>query len=353
MKSFVQRNLGFPLKVGGVLGGSVGFIGDVLQPIAPFGFYISAFCVVVLLVSLLLLISPVNSYLSNRLSDYWYTPFASALIIFSLLSYGANYYSESHGDGHGVLATNIPFVDRLQQELGLIQTTLNDISENTKNTAANTAKIADNTAGISKEVKQVKVVLDGLKKETSDDPRKELSNMGVNWSRESLYDAVQSGDIKVLTLFLAGGMNSENAHHSFNGYAFSNYFRGGDFDEIKSVYLLFKRNNAMDLGRFGGYQQAIFGGHVDLVNLFIENGEQLDDTYSGDLDMIGPSFKDVTPACMAKFMTWLSAVDSSYGNHASEYKEIEQLFKRKGAKVSGLVHWSVGFMKARDFDCNS
>ncbi|WP_429214951.1 hypothetical protein [Aeromonas veronii] len=353
MKSFLQRNLGFPLKVGGVLGGSVGFIGDVLQPIAPFGFYISALCVAALMMSLLLLISPVNSYLSDRLSDYWYTPLASTLIIFSLLSYGANYYSEAHGDGHGVLAENIPFIDRLQKELGLIQTTLNDISENTKNTAANTAKIADNTAEISKEVKKVKSVLDGVKKETSDDPRKELSNMGINWSRESLYDAVQSGDIKALTLFLSGGMNSEDAYHSFDGYAFSDYFRGGDLNEIKSVYLLFKNKNAMDLGRFGGYQQAIFGGHIDLVNLFMENGEELDAEYSGDLNMIGPNFNKVTPACMARFMTWLSSVDSSYGNKASEYKKIEKLFKRKGAKVSGFVHWSVGYMYHRNFDCNA
>lgn len=353
MKSFVQRNLGFPLKAGGVLGGITGFVGDVLQPIAPFGFYIAAFCVVVLLVSLLLLISPFNSDLSSRFSDYWYAPFASALIIFSILSYGANYYSESNGDGHGVLAANIPAVDRLQQELGLIQARLNDISENTKETAENTAKIADNTADISKEVEESNTILGGVKKETSDDPRKELSNMGVNWSRESLYDAVLSGDIKVLTLFIAGGMTSKDAFHSFNGYAFSDYFRGGDFDEIKSVYLLFKRNNAMDLGMFGGYQQAIFGGHADLVDLFIKNGEPLDDTYSGSLNMIGPSFKEVTPACMAKFMTWLSATDKLYDTYASEYKEIEQLFTRKNAKVSGLVDWEVGFRRAREFDCNS
>src|SRR5690554_1273787 len=128
MKSFVQRNLGFPLKAGGVLGGITGFVGDVLQPIAPFGFYIAAFCVVVLLVILLSPNSAIKSDLSSRFSDYWYGTSASSLISFSLLAYTRSYCTRFNRGGDGLsTAKNTPG-DRHSQDLSPRQATLKNIS---------------------------------------------------------------------------------------------------------------------------------------------------------------------------------------------------------------------------------
>lgn len=48
--------------------------------------------------------------------------------------------------------------------------------------------------------------LQNVKKETSDDPRKELANQGILWDRNALKSAIKQGDLKVVQLFLDGGM---------------------------------------------------------------------------------------------------------------------------------------------------
>lgn len=48
--------------------------------------------------------------------------------------------------------------------------------------------------------------LQNVKKETSEDPRKELANRGIMWDRSALKSAVKAGDLKAVQLFLDGGM---------------------------------------------------------------------------------------------------------------------------------------------------
>lgn len=55
------------------------------------------------------------------------------------------------------------------------------------------------------------VVSKGEKQDTSDDPRKELQNMGVTWNGKNFLDAIKVGDERVVTLFLKGGMHPESA----------------------------------------------------------------------------------------------------------------------------------------------
>jgi hypothetical protein len=46
--------------------------------------------------------------------------------------------------------------------------------------------------------------VEGLKKETSDDPKKELSNMGLAWHEQVFFNSL--GDQKITALFVQGGM---------------------------------------------------------------------------------------------------------------------------------------------------
>lgn len=48
--------------------------------------------------------------------------------------------------------------------------------------------------------------LANAKQETSENPRKELANLGVPWSPERFLEAVTTGDLDTVRLFLAGGM---------------------------------------------------------------------------------------------------------------------------------------------------
>jgi len=48
--------------------------------------------------------------------------------------------------------------------------------------------------------------LTGVKQETSADPRKELQNMGVAWSQDRFREAIRMKDMRVIKLFIEGGM---------------------------------------------------------------------------------------------------------------------------------------------------
>lgn len=49
-----------------------------------------------------------------------------------------------------------------------------------------------------------------VKKETSSDPRKELANLGVSWNSQNLSSALANRDVKIVELFLRGGMKVES-----------------------------------------------------------------------------------------------------------------------------------------------
>lgn len=63
--------------------------------------------------------------------------------------------------------------------------------------------------GVADEVKATRIAVDHLtdvvKRETSDDPQKELANRGIPWSAGSVREAIANRDAKTVTLFLQGG----------------------------------------------------------------------------------------------------------------------------------------------------
>jgi hypothetical protein len=47
-----------------------------------------------------------------------------------------------------------------------------------------------------------------LKKENSDDPRKELANRGVSWTVDAFFEAIRRGDVETVAMFVRGGMST-------------------------------------------------------------------------------------------------------------------------------------------------
>ncbi|MEO9228124.1 MAG: hypothetical protein ABI216_04085 [Devosia sp.] len=54
--------------------------------------------------------------------------------------------------------------------------------------------------------KAVEVIRDTVKRETSTNPRKELQNRGIAWTREDFRQAIESQDSEAVDLFVDGGM---------------------------------------------------------------------------------------------------------------------------------------------------
>lgn len=63
-----------------------------------------------------------------------------------------------------------------------------------------------NTEAIKGTTERIDKKMDRVKKETSEDPRKELANLGVNWDEGAMRKAVERGDLRTVSLFLQGGM---------------------------------------------------------------------------------------------------------------------------------------------------
>lgn len=75
---------------------------------------------------------------------------------------------------------------------------LRSIDEGVAEIADTTAEIAVNTAA--------------AKREVSENPRKELANLGIAWTGDNFLQAVEARDFETMRLFLEGGMNVETAN---------------------------------------------------------------------------------------------------------------------------------------------
>jgi hypothetical protein len=82
-------------------------------------------------------------------------------------------------DAQGLYATLVPAIARAQQSLN----------------------------GIERDVSEIKTSLKKVKLETSEDPRKELANLGVSWNGENFLAAVRAGDLRIVKLFLDGDID--------------------------------------------------------------------------------------------------------------------------------------------------
>ena len=106
-----------------------------------------------------------------------------------LIFCGSAYAHAKHKDDGGWL---VAWARSIQEDVAAIK--------------ADTGEIRNTTSRIEKKVAV-------LKRESSDDPRKELANMGVLWTRSAFNAALRAGDDRITGLFFQGGMRLES-----NGY---------------------------------------------------------------------------------------------------------------------------------------
>lgn len=83
-------------------------------------------------------------------------------------------------------------------------------------TFALTLQTSETTGEISAGVRTIDRKLDNVKQETSQDPRKELANLGIAWSKERFVDAIKNGDLRLIGLFLDGGINLQENFTALN-----------------------------------------------------------------------------------------------------------------------------------------
>jgi hypothetical protein len=188
LKTTAQLGIG----AGGAISTVCGLIADFFMPVAPYGIYLGFAALILLLISLgLFFIPATDRKLGELMGDSWYLPSFVLLLLFTVSMFGFYYMGKSAPGTNGYLAGSFEELSKLQSE----------ILESTKKIESNTATTAENT----------RYIADTVKKEISDNPRKELANRGIGWSEDNLMQAVMRGDIETIELFLSGGMSLSNS----------------------------------------------------------------------------------------------------------------------------------------------
>lgn len=106
-------------------------------------------------------------------------------------------------------------------------------SEDARAIQSNLLNLESMTADISQK-------LDGIQAGKSTDPRVELKNIGVNWKQEEFEQASKRGDLRVMELFLQGGMGIYSTY-SDTGASIALYIVNGDFPKQKEQFALLKK----------------------------------------------------------------------------------------------------------------
>lgn len=226
----------------------------ILDFLRPLGNYIYILAAVLLMLTILSVLCSKNNVLLQKIKNltaftpdfikneliklwqpdgvvFWKKGLFQVLAFLTALSIAAAAYGEDNKQG--LLSANFETVASLQSSLGVINDKLDKIS--TKQD-------------------QMKKAIDLVKKETSENPRKELANRGVSWNASSFWDALIQNDKDAIQLFIDGGFKDlKEEDGSFNFISFMKQNKDlGLFQELfdKGVFNKDILNSLHHLGFF-------------------------------------------------------------------------------------------------------
>lgn len=137
--------------------------------------------------------------------------------------------------------------------------------------------------------------IENVKKETSDDPKKELANRGIPWKVESLEEAVRRGDVEAIKLFKDGGMDPMDADRTRSSPIAALLCHPDAkqrLEQIRNLGIDITRFYSIDLGKleYLGHvvtEENLLAGHLracqsddpELAKFLVENGVKLERDY--------------------------------------------------------------------------
>lgn len=93
---------------------------------------------------------------------------------------------------------------------------------------------------LEKQTADINTKLEGIQAGKSSDPRVELKNIGVEWSETELFRASKRGDLRVVELFLKGGMPIQSLY-SERGATLARDIIIGDYPKQEEQFALMKK----------------------------------------------------------------------------------------------------------------
>ncbi len=228
----------------------------ILDFLRPLGNYIYILAAVLLVLTILSVLCSKNNALLQKIKNlttfapdfiknelielwqpddlvFWKKGLFQVLAFLTTLSIAAAAYGEDNKQG--LLSTNFETVASLQSSLGVISNKLDVISEKQD---------------------EMKEAIDLVKKETSEDPRKELANRGVSWNASSFWDALIQNDKEAIQLFIDGGF--KDLKEEDGSFDFINFMKQNkDLDLFQELFDkgIFDKNILNSLHYLGFFEE--------------------------------------------------------------------------------------------------
>lgn len=309
------------------------FIADFLKPVAPFSLYLLVGVIITITVSMFARSIPsLNRSISEKMPDIWYAPLFVTLLISSGVLLVSYKMGEESGSG-GFLANKFPVIENIQSSLGIINRNLERLNVAAEKIEENTLDTAVSAGSIDRKIDELIV---------SSDPRKELSNLGIPWSVESLAHAIRQSDIRTIELFKQGGFSPIQASDEV-GYRLSPFwelFYNGYKPMRTLEYLFSKDDGEIYPNDYDFIFQAIFKRDENAIAKLIDYGADYNFSKTGKF--LAPngeeySFNSATPACFVNFMDELRIfVDN---RESSKMKSVGQLLGSYDAVSEGVIKY--------------
>ena len=192
------------------LGTTLGAINDIISPMLSISNYLVILFIISLVISLFTVSMktlelffrklPTPEIIKGFFANYWAAPIIIMNIALILILSTTSFLTQKNIGNGGVISSIIPGVYEWKKDIGLIKSSLQDISLSSEKTA----KSAESLVAKS----------DNFKKEVSQDPRKEVANLGLSWSDEDFYKTISSGDIATAELYFIGGKRIKTNNNS-------------------------------------------------------------------------------------------------------------------------------------------
>lgn len=193
-------------------------------------------------------------------------------LIMIALSFGTWMLQNSIEDDtdKGVLASTFPAFNKMQSQMADLVKTNERIADATENISLTSSRTANATEELA----------DTVKKETSDDPRKELLNIGLPWGDQNFWKALDLNDARALSLFIQAGLPVENSEiweyalvgevsikgaRTLAAVGFSLTDKDCDLSEFKSPAYVDTIKYQKSVGRDARWSEA--GGHYNVFQL--------------------------------------------------------------------------------------
>lgn len=320
-----KKHIAFIIKFGGIYSSIASFLSDFFKPLLNTTIFCALLALLFfLLVSLLWSLQfafpkfkEYNDIIKKKTDGYWFSSiFISSIICLSVFSLMA-YFNYNKPDGY--FAAKSTTVNNLQKDIGLINETLTSIKEDTKvivekskSIEKHTEEIKDDTTNIKAEISKINEKANNFKKETSEDPRKELANIGVSWNKYNFENCLSMLDNKCIKLFLDGEFNVNTVSSDGNRPILLNFLSQANPDK-RIIDMLFE--NGLNINKpqyklsalavpqevYNAYNNKLFdnlflevaNNNFSLADLIIFFGDSKNSNYLQLLKSRGANFENI------------------------------------------------------------